>query len=216
MISGVRRNTGLETELFEPKLGRADRAMLSIIEGAIVCYAKAGIDGVTMDEIAKSSGVSRSLVIHYFKTQREVFNLAVKHIRLEFQRLAIRSIQVADTPIAKLEAYVDSTFQWIEKHPKHARVWLLHLYGCSVGVKERALNTELSDIGQTRIVALLEAVGTAGLERSQLEWKAKLIQIIISGALLTALTENHAISKEGLRSHTIASVLALARQLPKA
>lgn len=207
-----RDKAALFTQLFEPKLSQGDQKILKIIDGAIECYAKSGVDGVTMDKIAKESGVSRPLVFHYFEDKREIFTLAVKRIRLNFQRVAIEAIQKASTPTAKLKAYVESTFDWVESFPSHIRVWLLYLYQCSTDRADLALNTELVNTGHDRIMALLrEGIETGEFAKGPVEWRAKLIQLVISGALVSSVSEELRLPFQQLQKNTAAVCLNIAK-----
>lgn len=199
-------------QLVEPKLSAGDRRMIKLVDGAAECYGKYGFEGATMERIAKTCGVTRPLLSHYFKDKRELFLLVVKRIRLEFQHLAVDAIQSESTPSAKLNAYVASTFDWIEKRPIHARVWLLYFYDCSTDKHAHALHSDLVAMGHARITALLQSgVETKEFKDGDLSWKAKLIQMIITGALVGVLTEEFSETLSVVRQKVQFSCLEIAK-----
>ena len=89
-----------------------------------------------------------------------------------------------------LRAYVSSTFDWIRLYPFHARVWLLYLYHCSYVERDNDLNTQFVEIGRKRIEALLLLGIKQGLfNEVDVDPASKNIQTIITGALLTSVSE---------------------------
>ncbi len=181
--------------LLPPKPRKADRTKVLIVEAAIKNYATFGFDQTTFDKVAHTAGISRPLVMHYFKDKEELLFLAIRHIRLLFQRMAIESIRSSDSPPKQLEAYVRSTFEWIRKFPTHAQSWLYFYYATSIRSKFKDLNSELVEMGRLRIAAILEegnkqkkwSVKNAGVT-------AKRIQTVITGALVAAVTEDLPVS----------------------
>ena len=175
----------------DPVLSKSQATKLRIIEGAIRCYIKYGIDHTTYQKIAKASKCSFALTKHYFPDPDELFEVVNKYIRSAFQRLAVAAIMSKSTTDEQLRAYIESTFVWTEKSPDHARVWIIFFFKCSISEKSRKTHSELTEMGHRRISALLKK----GREEKYFHFEsadevAKHIQTLITGAIMTLLTEN--------------------------
>jgi AcrR family transcriptional regulator len=190
------------------ELTKGQNRKFQIIEGAIKNFATIGIENTTPASIAKACKISRPLVLHYFKDVKSIFEVAIVYIRAEFQQLAIDAISREKTTTNQLKAYVDSTMDWVEKYPHHVRVWLLFFYYCGINEKSRQLNSELVDMGHDRITALLEI----GLKSKEFKFDhaiitAKIVQNIITGAIICAMTEVRSPRTKFLRRDTIKACL---------
>jgi AcrR family transcriptional regulator len=202
--------TSILFELFPQTPKRSEKRILEIVEAAIKSYATLGIEKTTYATIAKIGKISRPLVQHYFKDKEAIFDLAVKYIRIHFQKMAVSAIEKQKTPQKMLEAYVDSTFDWLEKFPNHTRVWLLFYFYCTADKKSRELNTELTQTGRKRIEAILNAgVAMGAFGCKQPAEAALLIQTMVTGALIAAGTET--VDVAAYRQTVRAQCLALAK-----
>lgn len=198
-------------ELFPPRQSKSQERKIQILEAAIKSYTTDGVEKTTPGRIAELCKISRPLVLHYFPDSGMLFEVVVKYIRARFQELAIQAIQAKTAPTEQLTAYVDSTFEWAETSPRHAKVWLLFFYYCSIQPKHHALHSELVSMGHQRIQALLEQGCQEGeFKCGNPRVAAKMIQVAISGALLAVLTETSPIMPRQLRAETLRVCLAQA------
>jgi AcrR family transcriptional regulator len=183
-------NHTIYQSLFPQKLQKSDFTKLRILESAIWCYVKFGIEKSTYDNIASKAKITRPLVMRYFPEKEVLLQFTIKYIRANLQKIAVDSVSGLSQSDEILEAYVKSTFYWIEKYPEHAKVWLLFYYYCSINQKFIDINTELVNMGQRRIADIL----VLGNQQKKFKVKtvdltAKAIQNLITGSLLSALTE---------------------------
>lgn len=202
---------GLYAELFGFRPSLAQKRTIQIIEGAIKSYASVGVENTTYDRIAKICKISRPLVQHYFEDKESLFEMVATYIRSHFQQIAIQAIKTETEPSKQLAAYIHSTFFWIKKFPHHACVWQLIFYYCHLNPKLRDLNTQVVDMGTERIASLL----TMGKSQNIFSCKdvratAQLIQIVITGSLLKATTENMKSEIDAFAEETTSTCLALA------
>jgi AcrR family transcriptional regulator len=181
----------LALELFGNKLSKGQKTQIKIIEGTIKVYSTIGIEQATLDSIGKSSKVSRRLIQHYFGDQQNLFIYVSKYIRGQFQRYVVAAIQSSPTPRHKLHAYIDATFTWTIRYPQYSKVWGLYFYYCGIKEDFKLLNTELVEMGTQRIAALINAgVAVKQFKTDNTYKTSKFIQTILTGALVTIMTED--------------------------
>jgi TetR/AcrR family fatty acid metabolism transcriptional regulator len=178
----------------EPK---AQRRALGILEVTIQCLAQRGFEDVTLAMIARSAGITRPLVRHYFTDMGELFDMSIKYIRILFQRLAVEAMMKSTQPDEMLRMYVCACFLWVDNHKTHAQVWFHFLLHCSRLKKYRELNTLAVRRGEERIQALLEK----GRELKQFHFSdaattAKMVQTMITGGLIAFISEDFEDKKE--------------------
>jgi AcrR family transcriptional regulator len=142
--------------------------------------------------IAREAGATRPLLRHYFKDAEEVRDVTIKYILLLFQKVAVDALAKEQTADLMLIAYVESCFYWVKNFRVHSLVWLSFLHRCANQPKLREINTLATSVGEERITALLgKGVKEGVFSASSLKSPAKAIQTLITGALITAATENH-------------------------
>lgn len=160
---------------------------LSILAATIQSYGELGIENTTYEEIAKRADISRPLLFKYFKDYEDLFYNSVKLIRVHFQQFAVEAFKEAKTPTEKMRAYVQSTFEWIDKHPDFAGVLLLYMHRCSRSARERDFNTQFSETGRMRIAGLIRLAEAQGEAKcADADAAAGLIQTVIAGAMVTS------------------------------
>lgn len=210
------RQAAVYSELFTLIPSRAQRRMIQIIEGAIKNYISLGVENTTYESIAKTCKISRPLIQHYFKDKDEVFEMAVKFIRVNYQQYTIQAFRGKNTPMEKLEAYVDSAIDWVKAFPAHQRVWNLFYYYCGVSSRMRDLNSSLVSIGHDRITALLQEGATEGIfATDNLTGRAKQIQVLITGSIVTATTETLYTDLDEFRVQMVDACIGLAKNPSK-
>lgn len=170
---------------------KAKRKAFSIVEAAITCLSKHGLQNLTIAMVAREAGVARSLVHYYFASADEIQITSVKYVRFLFQKIAVDALAAERAPDKMLEAYVRACFYWIDNFRKHALVWLTYLHRCGSHATDRELNTRAAVVGEERIAALIEAGCAAGLFQCENSSDAaKALQTLICGGLVCYTTEN--------------------------
>jgi len=196
--------------LFPTVLSKATKTKIRIIEAAIRSYSIAGMEGSSIEAIANASKVTRPLVHHYFKDKDELFTLAAKYIRNNFQQLAIQAIENSTTVPKKLLAYIDSTFNWVEQYPNHVKTWLLFYHQCAIKKRYLDINDEFVSMGHKRLTGLIEiGNGTGDFKSKSPSADAKLIQNLITGNLLALCTESQVLNISEMKKMTFRTCLLI-------
>jgi AcrR family transcriptional regulator len=176
------------TRMDDPK---GQRKAFLLLEAAISCYARRGLDGVTAEMVAREAGVTRTLLNHYFEDMNDLRLTCLKYIRVLFQKLAITAIGQRREVIDQLHNYVESCFHWCETFRPHVLVWLAFLQQCGSNKASREVNTLATSVGQDRISALIEkGVAQGSLKSENIEQTAKILQSLITGAIVVMVSEN--------------------------
>lgn len=115
-----------------------------LVQAAMECLAREGIQGFTIDRICKQAGVSRGLINHYFDSKDDL--LVEVYRGSLYKMVSTRVAQISEpgpaediTPDARLAAIIDATFTPDFFSRADLRVWLA-LWG------EIASNATLRDV----------------------------------------------------------------------
>ncbi len=198
------KSANLLGDLFERKPTKSELTRLRILEAAIRGYVQYGIEGVTYDKVSKLAKVSRPLVMHYFPSLEALFEAVAKFVRAAFQKYVVDRLAAETLPRKQLEAYVKATFRWVDEYPDHGKVWLLFYFECARSESARAAHTEMTTMGAERIQTMFAKPFEDSYAR------ARMIQVNISGALTSLVTEDRKAAPRDLEKRVVASCLALA------
>lgn len=184
--------------LFSFEATKPQQQQIKIIEAAIRSYAVHGIEKTTYTSLAKMCEISRPLVHHYFPTLDSLFLLAAKYVRETLLRCATEEInQHPEDEMKQLKSYIDGCFRWVRLFPHQARFWMLYYYQTSHDQKARTDNSLMVKAGHLRIKKLIES----GKIKKIFTFKdslqtSKAIQILITGAIVSLLTEDDYLNLE--------------------
>lgn len=166
-----------------------DRSRASILDAAETLFLRRGFAGTSMSEIAKASGVTKSLIHHHFGSKDALWE-EVKRTRFATyydQQLDIltRMEPTADLVEASMKVY----FQFLEANPQVVRLmWWMSL---SDRMEAGEMLQELRDLG----VARIEVAQNAGFIRNDIE--ARYIFVGFLGLVHAWFTEGSWVAPDG-------------------
>lgn len=104
-----------------PKIVDVDEKRREILHAAIKTFAKHGMRGTNLARVAKTAGMGKSSLYHYFETREELFSALADEI-LRHEADLFRSLAASDgTPTVRLRALVDGITalfaDWAEAGP---------------------------------------------------------------------------------------------------
>ncbi len=123
-----------------------------ITSKALHLFARRGVDGVSIAEVAVASGVSKANVMHHFGNKDGLYSACLEVIEAHLHEV-VDSAATGDSPVADLRDALDD---WVGRHPDDPRVMA---YGL-LRLPERGGRWALSD----PVVRMVELVGSAGVE----------------------------------------------------
>jgi AcrR family transcriptional regulator len=183
--------TEIYHRLEEPK---ANRRAFGLIEAALECFSRKGFENVTLEMIAREAGATRPSLRRYFRDLDDIREIAIKYVRLRFQKHAVGSMSKGQSVPEMLTAYVDACFKWPEQQRTHSKVWMAFLHLCTHHRYFRNLNTRAVNVGEERIASLLELGRKNGQlklsDANQVNAAAMAVQTIITGGMVAAGTQN--------------------------
>jgi AcrR family transcriptional regulator len=177
--------------LFRSEASKSQLQQVKIVEAAIKSYARHGIEKTTYTNLAKQCAISRTLIHHYFPTLDSLFLLAARYARETLLECAKKGLVAHRLDERKqLDGYIEGCFNWVRLFPDQAKFWMLYFYQASLGGEAMQENSELVSAGHERIEGLI----LAGREKGYFHFKdaketAKGIQLLITGAIVSVLTE---------------------------
>jgi TetR/AcrR family transcriptional regulator len=154
----------------------------AILDAAETLFLEAGFAGTSMSEIAKASGVTKSLIHHHFGSKDALWQ-EVKRTRFSayYDRQLDLLVNIAPTD-EMLRSSMTVYFEFLQDNPRVLRImwWML----LSPDVEAWEMMEELRDLGVQRI----EAAQKAGILRDDIE--AQYILIGFLGLVHAWFTES--------------------------
>ncbi|HEX4086360.1 MAG TPA: TetR/AcrR family transcriptional regulator [Chthoniobacteraceae bacterium] len=99
---------------------RSEESRAKILAAAERVFARDGVDGARIDEIAVEAGVNKALLYYYFKSKERLYEAVIEEHLGEFNRHAFRVLQADGPADALLLEYVDLQFDFISRRRMHA------------------------------------------------------------------------------------------------
>lgn len=96
----------------------------ALIEACIAEIGQAGTLDVTVSQIAKRAGMSSALAHHYFGSKEQIFLATMRHVMRIYGETVLKNLKVAKTPVERLQAIMDSSFDSNQFERAVVAAWL--------------------------------------------------------------------------------------------
>ena len=170
---------------------KGDRRVQQIVEQAVELISKAGYENLDFAKLAKKCKITRPLISHYFPNKESLLLAVVQYVGLRHQEFLLSSMPRAGSAKELLQSYIAANLEWPQQLPSHARIWMHYLALASFQETEKLENTKSVNNGADRILSLLIQGNEEQEWGSQdLPAKAKMIQLAITGSVISLITEN--------------------------
>jgi AcrR family transcriptional regulator len=205
------RTRAILPDFFGGTLSKSQRTQVRIAESAIRVLGECAFEEFRLEAVATTAGVSRPLILHYFKDGDRLFYFTVQFIRARLHHYIVDALCKPQNAQRQFQAYIQAHFRWLEQHALDGKVWILFLHQASKEKRSapntlREMHTELAGIGRARIAALL-ASQFPHLAAGKRKKAAQNIQDLLTGALTAKAIQG------GAGSPTVRSVLEACFQL---
>lgn len=167
-----------------------------LILTASLLFRKQGYHATGLNQILKESGVPKGSLYHYFPDGKESLAIeAIRHAKDSLHRLIERRLALYDDPLTAISVFIDETADEIFNQELiiPSSVSLLALETASLSEPLRAACDSCFRDWESLYARKLVSGGMPEVEAEKL---GALIELMIEGALITALTKQ---DKESLR-----------------
>src|SRR5690348_16207767 len=112
-----------------PRIARPEEAAqmrTRLMRAAYAAIAERGFAAVTLQDVATRAGVSKALVLYYFKDKEQLLAAVMERTDQVIRARAERAMHEAatDGPLAQLDAYLDALTIGAREHRDFYRVYL--------------------------------------------------------------------------------------------
>ena len=168
------------------KLGKADKRRATILNAAVDVIAKDGIESASFEAIGKAGKMTKAHVNYYFKEKPDLIEAVLVFVANTAQFFTVEALKKS-TPKTQLSDYINITFDWAKKYPKHATVMMLLYYYCRIDKKLRLRHTEARKIAIRRLSTIIQSTRPKTSEKQATDL-ARTIQSLMAGNLLEFAT----------------------------
>ena len=146
------------------KLKQNPDTQARILEAAITCVKKWGIEKVTLNDIAQEAGVTRPTVYSYFGSRDEVVRYALMQSGMTFSQEMLKYVDKFSTP---RERVIEGMLYALKRLPKEPVLVLLQEGGLTSFLNAYALTVPESY--EIRHVLFKQILGTVDLPEEELD-----------------------------------------------
>ncbi len=151
-----------------------------IITAAEELFAHFGLRKTTMEDIASKSKMGKSTLYYYFKSKEDIFAEVIHKESKILQGKLGKNIQLADTPQAKIDAYVYTRMKHLKKLSNYYLTLTdeyLEQYAFVEQARQHFLEYEMNSL----ISILQEGIEDGAFQVADVEETARAIAIAIKG-----------------------------------
>jgi len=92
-----------------------------VLEAAVKVFSRKGFSGARIDEIAKEAGMSKTNMLYYFKTKKELYQVVIVRV-LRRWLSTLGNLQSSDQPIDVITKYISKKMQMSQQYPEASRL----------------------------------------------------------------------------------------------
>src|SRR5689334_25144992 len=99
-----------------------------ILDRAEELFARRGLAGVGLAEVAEQVGLSKSSLFHHFSSKAQLYAAVMARILDRIEAELMRSLAEGGGPLRRLERWLDVVIDVLAAHPSYARLLLRSLF----------------------------------------------------------------------------------------
>lgn len=156
---------------------RSSAKQRAILEAALQCFSRHGVEATTIDMIREASGASVGSLYHRFGNKEGIAaEVYIEGLR-DFRRRLNEQLDAATTLEAATHTVVYANIDWITAHPDWARFVFNHRVVLSRADREAAFSAEVAEANR----ALWQKISTLPGFEALPPWPPQLFRSLISG-----------------------------------
>lgn len=141
-----------------------DARRAQLVTLATLSFAERTYDEVSIDDLARSAGISKGLLYHYFPTKRDLY---LAGLRATADELVVRSTAAASSDLPPLERMRAGLDAYLEHVARHARAFVALMRG-GIGSDPEVAGV-IENVRKTYVEMLLTKAGGTPLAGMSLE-----------------------------------------------
>lgn len=94
----------------------------NILNAALELFASKGYSNTSINDIAKSAGVSKGLAYNYFENKQNILEEVIQIIFVDMENMFLIIEELMD-PFEKIQKLIDITFNWMEEKEDLGRLY---------------------------------------------------------------------------------------------
>lgn len=111
-------------DLALPRLSIEDIRRQQLTEAAYEALQTWGLPGTTLVRVADKAGVSKGIVLHYFRNKDELIEAAMRRANADLRDCVVQRLKLAQSPRERLDAIIDVNFAETFFRPQITHAWL--------------------------------------------------------------------------------------------
>lgn len=150
-----------------PRPSVKDQREHELVQAAIRCVARRGLQNTTITDVADDAGMSRGIISFYFTSKDALIEKALDSLLEGFAVSALKKAETADGPAAALEAFWQAHFLPGICSQKRMNVWLEYAGAATSNKAFAQCFAQYRSRWQEQLVRLAFAAGRSELAQGQ-------------------------------------------------
>lgn len=92
-----------------------------VLEVALKVFSRKGFSGARIDEIAKEAGMSKTNMLYYFKTKKELYQVVIERVLRRWLN-SLGELHNNDQPVDVISNYISKKMQLSQQYPDASRL----------------------------------------------------------------------------------------------
>jgi TetR/AcrR family transcriptional regulator len=123
-----------------------------ILKAALEVFSAYGFRGGTIDQIAARTKLSKPNILYYFRRKEDIYTAVLEHTLTEWV-MPLRTLDVANEPIAELSRYISAKLEMSFQNPKASRLFANEILHGAPHV-EGFLKGPLKDLMEAKVMVM--------------------------------------------------------------